>query len=206
MSEWLIYLLSLVELFERLAFAVVLPLFALYLHEPRGYTEGFAIALSSGFLAATYMASLPGGFLTDRFLGTTVAVFMGAILLTAGFVGLATDRTAAFWPSLVALLVGQGFVKPSISVLIGQLYPDGDRRREAGFLVLYVAINLGSLAGPLLAEWARARWGWPSTFVCAAGAMGPVGKKPIPAQRIAAAVSSSDQRARLNALTPPPSA
>src|SRR4051812_33812694 len=108
-----LYLLSTVELFERLAFSAVLPLLAIYLHEHLGRTEGFAIALSSAFLAASYLASLPGGILADRYLGAVGAVILGAVLIACGFVGLAVDRAVVFWPALSALIIGQGLIKPS---------------------------------------------------------------------------------------------
>src|SRR5262249_10540317 len=152
-------------------FGAVLPLFALYLHDHLGHSEAFAIALSSGFLAGSYLASVPGGIIADRFLGATGALLLGVLLSAVGFIGLATDRPGTFWPALVALLLGQGLVKPNITTLIGRLYAENDPRREGGFSLFYVSINVGALAGPLLAEWARGRWGWPSIFVCAAGAL-----------------------------------
>jgi POT family proton-dependent oligopeptide transporter len=176
-----LYLLSLIELCERLAFGAVLPLLALYVHEHLGRSEAFAIALSSIFLAGSYLASLPGGFLADRVLGAIGALSVGVLLLTVGFVGLALDLSTTFWPALGALLVGQGLVKPGITAAVGGLYPDGDGGREAGFSIFYIAVNLGAFAGPLLAEWARARWGWPSIFACAAAAMLPALVLLIPA-------------------------
>lgn len=206
-----LYGLCLVELFERLAFSAVLPLLTLYLHEHLGRSEAFAIALPSGFLAASYLASVPGGLLADRFLGMAGAVLVGAVLSAAGFLGLFVDRRAAFWPSLCALLLGQGLFKPGISTLVGHLYSASDSRRESGFFLFYIAINVGALVGPLLSEWARARWGWPSIFACAAGAMGPAlgllvfmraprsDEKPQDGSALAAA-PVLDERARVQAL------
>lgn len=203
-----LYSLCLVELFERLASYATLPLFTLYLNERHGHAPASAIALASGFVAASYLASLPGGLVADR-IGACAAMRLGALLLFGGFVGLAGGWPALLWPSLFALLAGSGLFKPSISALVGKLYPAGDERREAGFAIFYVAVNLGALGGPLLAEWSRARWGWPAIFVCAASAMAAALWASLftvgPTQQAAdenfiASASHSDERPRIKAL------
>lgn len=181
-----LYRLSLIEFFERLAFAAVMPLFVLYLHEQRGYPEDLAMALSSGFLGASYLASLPGGYMADRVLGPIWAARLGLVLLAIGSLGMAVDKPAMLWPALTALLGGQGLFKPGITTLLSNLYPSGDRRREAGFAIFYVAVNLGALAGPLMAEWMRVRWGWGMIFVSAGVALLPA--------LILTATSHTDQR------------
>jgi len=102
-------------------------------------------------------------------------------------------------------------VKPSMSTLVGSLYHAHDPRREAGFSIFYVAINLGALSGPLVSEWARAGWGWRSIFVCAATAMlpalllliaarGALGRRADHAPRTLGAASNKDDRSRFHAL------
>lgn len=168
-----LYYLSLVEFFERLAFGAVLPLFVLYLHEHRGHPEGFAIALSSGFLSASYLASVPGGYLADRVLGPMHAARLGLGLAAVGLSGLVIDKPTALWLALIALLLGQGLFKPAVTTLVGNLYLKGDHQREAGFAIFYAAVNLGALVGPLMAECIRIRWGWTTIFAGAEVALLP---------------------------------
>ncbi len=203
-----LYQLALVELFERLASGAMLPLFALYIARHLNGSESFSFTLSSGFVAASYLASLPGGLFADRF-GPWSALVFGSLCLALGFGILAANQRIFFWPALGLLLIGHGLFKPSITTLVGTIYPDDHSRRESGFSLFYVAVNLGSLGGPLLAEWARAHWGWPSIFFCGAGAMGvallflpmtPISHQAIFPRKLAPALSLGAERARVAAL------
>lgn len=160
------------QLCERMAFGVMLPLFSIYLIEHKGMRPPVGMAVASLFVASNYLACALGGFASDRVLGRVGASVVGASMILGGFLGLASDLTACFWPCLGLLTVGVGLIKPSMTCLIGELYKEGDPRRDAGFGVFYLAINLGALLGPLVSESARSRWGWPSIFLCAALFMG----------------------------------
>lgn len=155
-----LYLICVVEMFERLAAGALLPLFALYLHEHHGYGEGDAIALCGSFLAGTYLASVPAGHLADQCLGVGRALLLGLGLLTLGYGALALNRPVLLWPALCLLTLGMGFFRTGITASIGRLYKPSDPRRDAGFSLFYLAINVGYLLGPLIAEWIRGRWAW----------------------------------------------
>lgn len=164
-------LLCFVQGCERFAFMAMLPLFVLYLHHRRGFTEPSALLLIGVFQALSYFGGLPGGALTDRKLGTKTAIILGAALLTLGYSVLALDRGPLLWPALGLLIVGHSFFKPSISTLLGALFPPTDARQERSFLWQYLASNLGVMAGPLFAEWAGAGQRWDRLFLMAAAAM-----------------------------------
>ena len=176
-----LYWISLAELFERMAFGIMLPLFSLYLIEHKGMTAPGGIAVASLFVAGSYLACALGGFASDRFLGFIGAAGAGAGMILGGFVGLALDVSTCFWPCLGLLTIGVGLIKPSMTCLIGDLYEDDDPRRDAGFGVFYLAINVGYLIGPLVSEAVRSRWGWPAIFTCAALCIGSTALCFVPA-------------------------
>lgn len=166
-----VYLLCLIEGCERFACGALLSLFALYLTEHRQFADSTAILIIGGFLACTYLASWPCGWLADRWLGALGAARAGVVLTGLGYVALWTDATVLFWPALGLVVLGQGLFRPAISTLLSQLYVSDDSRREAGFGLFYISVNLGYLAGPLFAELARARSGWPAIFSLATAAL-----------------------------------
>lgn len=165
-----LYLLCVVELWERFAFCAVLPLLVLYLHQHRGYSENAALLLLGIFLALSYVGSLPGGYLAAR-IGHRVGTLLGVLLLMIGYGTVAIDRAWLLWPSFGLMVAGHALFKPGLHALIGNLYRPTDLRSEGGFLLLHCAINIGGMAGPLTAEWARGRWGWAAVFRCAVVAM-----------------------------------
>ncbi len=159
-----LYLLCLVECCERFAASAMLSVFALYLTQHRQFSDGTAILVSSGFLAGSYLSSWPGGWLVDVRLGARRTARLGLGLLTMGYLILWTDTPWLFWPGLALAFVGQGFFRAALTTLVGRLYAPSDTRREAGFGLLYISVNLGYLSGPLVTEAARQDRGWPAVF------------------------------------------
>lgn len=159
-----LYLLCLVECCERFAASAMLSVFALYLTHHRRFSDGTAILVSGGFLAGSYISSWPGGWLVDVSLGARRTAWLGLGLLTMGYLILWADIPWLFWPGLALAFVGQGFFRAALTTLIGRLYAPSDARREAGFGLLYISVNLGYLTGPLVAEAARQDRGWPAVF------------------------------------------
>jgi POT family proton-dependent oligopeptide transporter len=115
-----------------------------------GLTDEIATAIYGLYTAGVYMASLPGGWAADRILGAQRAVWYGGLLIAAGHFALALPRVESFFLGLVLLVVGTGLLKPNISAMVGRLYPEGGARRDAGFTVFYMGINLGAALGPLV--------------------------------------------------------
>lgn len=158
-----LYFLGLVQLWERFACFATLPLLVLYLDQRHGLRPEAAVLLLGLHQALCYLAGLGGGHLADRFLGHRLATCLGTVLLTLGYGSLALDRPA-LGPALLLLIAGHGLFKPALNALVGSLYSEADPRRDSGFLLLHVVFNVGAAIAPAVAEWARARSGWPAVF------------------------------------------
>jgi POT family proton-dependent oligopeptide transporter len=109
-----------------------------------------AAAIYGTYTAMVYLMSVPGGWLADRLLGQRRAVLYGGMLIAAGHFSLAVPTELMFYLGLVLVVLGTGLLKPNISVIVGQLYAQGDKRRDSGFSIFYMGINLGAFLGPLI--------------------------------------------------------
>ena len=181
-------LLCVVQGCERFAFFAMLPLFVLYLHHRHGFSEPSAMLLFGVFHALSYVGGLPAGILTDRKLGPLVALLIGCGLMTFGYGALALDLSALFWPALGLMVIGHSFFKPSIGALFGALFQAADARRERGFFLQHLAVNIAAMAGPLCGEWLRAgaQWQrlffWSAAVMCIGTATSAVGARLLPKQ------------------------
>jgi proton-dependent oligopeptide transporter, POT family len=115
-----------------------------------GLNTATAAAVYGTYTSLVYLMSLPGGWIADRLLGQRRAVLCGGILIACGHFSLAVPRPWAFFVGLALIVLGTGLLKPNISVIVGQLYAEKDIRRDAGFSVFYMGINLGAFVGPLI--------------------------------------------------------
>src|SRR5207249_363120 len=97
-----------------------------------------------------YLMSLPGGWIADRLLGQRRSVLYGGILIACGHYTLAIPALSTFYLGLVLIVLGTGLLKPNMSVIVGQLYSERDIRRDAGFSIFYMGINVGAFFGPLV--------------------------------------------------------
>lgn len=114
-----------------------------------------------GFYTATgYLLNLPGGWFADRVLGQRRAVFFGGVLIAAGNFCLAAPAIVVFYTGLGLIMIGTGLLKPNVSTIVGQLYAPGDKRRDSGFSIFYMGINLGAFISPLLCGWVAAKFTW----------------------------------------------
>jgi len=118
-----------------------------------------------------YVMSIPGGIIADRYLGQKKAVMLGASILVAGHGILAIEADWAFFTGLGLIVLGVGFLKPNISTMVGGLYKKGDIRRDKGFSIFYIGINLGSLLATSIIGLVIANWGWHAGFGMAGIAM-----------------------------------
>lgn len=122
-----------------------------------GLDASRAYAIYGLYTASVYMASLPGGWIADRILGQQRSVLYGGMLIALGYLTLAIPSDLAFFAGLFIVVLGTGLLKPNISTIVGQLYSPGDPRRESGFSIFYMGINIGATIAPLACGWAGER-------------------------------------------------
>jgi POT family proton-dependent oligopeptide transporter len=132
-----------------------------------GLTERTANAIYGLYTAGVYLAALPGGWIADRLLGAPRAVWIGGLLIAAGHFTLGVPSTRTFFLGLMLVVLGTGLLKPNISVLVGRLYPEGGARRDSGFTLFYMGINIGALLGPLVCSSLGEKVNWHYGFAAA---------------------------------------
>ena len=115
-----------------------------------GLDDVTATAIYGLYTAAVYVVALPGGWIADRLLGLRRAVFWGGTVIALGHFTLAVPNIFAFYTGLTLIVIGTGLLKPNISAIVGDLYPEGGARRDAGFSIYYMGINVGGFLGPLV--------------------------------------------------------
>jgi len=125
-----------------------------------GLDVATAAAIYGFYTAAVFFMGIPGGWIADRLLGQRNAVLYGGILIAMGHYSLAIDFTPTFYAGLVLIVLGTGLLKPNISAIVGQLYSADDKRRDAGFSIFYMGINMGAFFAPLVCGTLGERVGW----------------------------------------------
>ncbi len=161
-------ILFLTEMWERYGFYTMRGILVLYMTKVFLFSDTRAYSVFAAFAALVYLSPLFGGLVADRFLGFRRSVLLGGILLAAGY-GLLSlpGKGLVFHLALGTIIVGNGFFKPNVSGLMGQLYGENDSRREGGFTIFYAGINVGSFIPPLLTGWIIIRFGWYLAFLMA---------------------------------------
>src|SRR5215470_15368786 len=129
-----------------------------------GLDDRTANAIYGLYQASTYLLSLFGGWIADRLIGQQRAVFTGGLLIVLGNAMLTLGRPTAFFLGLTVIALGVGLLKPNVSAIVAQLYPEGGARRDAGFSIFYSGINLGALVGSVLVPIVAAAYGWAAGF------------------------------------------
>ena len=125
-----------------------------------GLTDQTATAIYGIYTAAVYLLALPGGWIADRLLGQQKAVWYGGIIIAAGHFTMALPSTPTFFIGMLLIVIGTGLLKPNISTIVGELYPEGGARRDAGFSIFYMGINIGAFSATLLCGWLGEVYGW----------------------------------------------
>ncbi|MGH7468968.1 MAG: peptide MFS transporter [Longimicrobiales bacterium] len=156
------------EMWERFSYYGIRPLLVLYMTAALvdggfGFERTQAASIVGIYAACVYLASLPGGWVADRWLGLRRAIWYGGILISLGHLSIALSSVfarPAFFLGLVFIVMGTGLLKPNISAIVGDLYPEGGSRRDAGFSLFYMGINIGALMGPLFTGFLGERVGW----------------------------------------------
>lgn len=167
-------LLFTTEMWERFSYYGLRPLLVLFMAAALneggfGLERTQASAIVGIYAASVYLASLPGGWIADRWLGLRRAILIGAMLITCGHLAIGVSGFAGagvgksfFFLGLVLIVLGTGLLKPNISAIVGDLYPEGGARRDAGFSIFYMGINTGAFIGQLVTGYLgeRVSWHW----------------------------------------------
>lgn len=150
-----LYTLFFTEMWERFSFYGMRALLTLFMVEKidrggLGFEESKSFLIYGYYTMAVYMLSIFGGFVADKIIGARQSVLVGGIIIALGHFTMALNSTTTFYAGLVLVAVGTGLLKPNISTMVGSLYSASDQRRDAGFSIFYMGINLGAFAAPLL--------------------------------------------------------
>ena len=161
------------EMWERMSYYGMRALLVLFMtaslqKEGLGFTVATAGAIYGLYTGAVYFLGLPGGWLADRLIGGKRAVWYGGLIIFAGHVVLAIDLQNLFFVGLILVATGTGLLKPNISAMVGQQYGDKDGRRDSGYALYYMGINIGSLIAYLVTGYLQENWGWHYAFGAAA--------------------------------------
>jgi proton-dependent oligopeptide transporter, POT family len=167
-----LYMLFFAEMWERFSYYGMRALLVLYLTKHWLFSDGEASMVYGAYTALVYITPVIGGYLADRYLGQRKAVLYGAVLLTIGHFlmgiegdgGQGSPALEAFWLALAFIIVGSGFLKANLSVMVGQLYPRTDVRRDGAYTIFYMGINLGAFLGALACGYLGETYGWKYGF------------------------------------------
>ncbi len=170
-----LYVLFFTELWERFSYYGMRAILVLYLTSETvsdnpglGWSDGEALALYGWYTMLVYVASIPGGIIADKLIGQKRSVLIGGLLLCAGHGILSIETTWAFYSGLGLIVAGVGLLKPNVSTLVGGLYAPGDDRRDKGFSIFYIGINVGAALAALTVGFVAQAHGWHAGFGLAA--------------------------------------
>ena len=168
-----LYVLFLTEMWERFSYYGMRGLLSIYMTAELigdargpglGWTDAEALKLYGWYTMLVYVMAIPGGLIADKILGQKRSVLIGAIILVLGHGTLAIEAVWAFYTGLLLIILGVGMLKPNISTMVGGLYGKNDIRRDKGFSIFYIGINLGSLLATTIVGLVVAKWGWHAGF------------------------------------------
>ncbi|WEG13551.1 peptide MFS transporter [Pullulanibacillus sp. KACC 23026] len=151
-----LFTLFFTEFWERFSYYGMRAILVYYLYYKvsqggLGFNQTLALSIMSIYGSLVYMSGVIGGWLADRVFGTTRAVFFGGVLIMFGHIALSIPGSKAmFFISMVLIVLGTGLLKPNVSTVVGEMYAEGDRRRDSGFSIFYMGINLGGFVSPLV--------------------------------------------------------
>lgn len=165
--------LSGLEVWERFSFLGMQAILVLYFADAvsnggLGMDPATAASVSAAYGTMVYLVSVAGGWLADRILGSYRAVLWGGVLIACGHYAMAVPTAAMTWVGLGLISAGTGLLKPNVASMVGKLYRTDDQRRDAGFALYYMGINIGAFAGPLITAWLGEHEGWHWGFSAAA--------------------------------------
>jgi POT family proton-dependent oligopeptide transporter len=169
-----LYVLFATEMWERFSFYSMLAMFTLYMRDERegfGWTAAEATSLYANYIMFVYVSPLIGGWLGDKVLGYRRAVMIGGFFFMAGHLLLSFRSLTAVYAALTCLVIGNGFFKPNVSTMVGNLYPDGSHLKDRAYNIFYMGINVGAFLAPIVATIVQAYYGFHVAFAVAAFGM-----------------------------------
>jgi proton-dependent oligopeptide transporter, POT family len=159
--------LFMTEMWERFSYYGMRALLVLFMVAPlTGDNPGLGMPMSVAgpiyglYTSLVYLLALPGGWVADKLWGQKRAVFIGGIIIMLGHFSLAIPNMTTFYLGLLFIVIGTGLLKPNISTIVGDLYPEGGARRDAGFSLFYMGINIGALLGPTVCSFLGEGYNW----------------------------------------------
>lgn len=159
-----LFYLFFAELWERFSFYGMRALLTLYMvneiFKAIAERDAATAVVYASYGSLVYASTVIGGQISDKILGMRSSIFLGGILMAVGHFVLAVESDLAFFLALALIVVGNGFFKPNISTFVGALYKEGDVRKDSGFTIFYMGINIGGFVAPLLCGWLAAEYGW----------------------------------------------
>jgi POT family proton-dependent oligopeptide transporter len=202
-------LLFVTEMWERFSYYGMRALLVLYLVNALKWSTADAANLYGTYTMLVYLTPVIGGYLADRFIGTRRSLVIGSIVIAAGHFTMAFPGMTTFYAGLGLIIIGTGFFKANVSTMVGQIYRSGDARRDAGFTIFYIGINVGAFLGPLVCGGLAQsdRFGWHYGFAAAGVGMVlglivyMIGRdKYLPGIGVKATRSEADERTRAAAI------
>lgn len=189
------------EFWERFSYYGIRPLLVLFMTAALasgglGFDRESAAAIVGIYASSVYLSSLPGGWIADRWLGLQRSIFWGGVLIALGHISIGLSALLAhqvFFLGLILIVIGTGMLKPNVSAIVGDLYPEGGARRDSGFAIFYMGINSGALIAPIITGYLSESVGWHWGFGAAGVGMligliqyriraprnfGPIGARP----------------------------
>lgn len=149
------------EMWERFSYYGMRALLVFYMMKGfLQYNDSRAYSVYGAYTALVYMTPFIGGMLADRWLGQRISVIIGGVLMALGHLLMGVENATAFYAALALIILGNGFFKPNISTIVGELYPAGSVRRDGGFTIFYMGVNLGAAMSPLLCGYIGETYGW----------------------------------------------
>ncbi len=143
-------LLFAAEMWERFSYYGMRAILVLYLVQSLKWSTARAANLYGTYTMLVFLTPLIGGYLADRYIGTRRSLVIGALIISAGHFCLAVPSMTMFYVGLTLIIIGTGFFKPNVSTMVGQIYREGDIRRDAGFTIFYIGINTGAFLGGIV--------------------------------------------------------
>ena len=155
-----LFYLFFAEMWERFSFYGMRALLIMYMTQELLYSDVKSFGVYAAYGSILYATPLIGGMLADKIMGYRNAILMGGLLMTVGHFTMSIETPVFFYGSLALIMIGNGFFKPNISSMVGALYENQNDKRESGFTIFYLGINLGSTIAPLLCAWLGIEYGW----------------------------------------------
>ena len=167
-----LYILFFTEMWERFSYYGMRAILVLYMissatgeNPGLGWSNENALALYGWYTMLVYLMSIPGGIFADKYVGQKKAVLIGGLILVLGHSVLAITAPWAFFLGLALIVIGVGGLKPNISTMVGGLYPPNDERRDGGFTIFYIGINIGAFLAAIIVGFVGEKIGWHRTKI-----------------------------------------